>query len=66
VAALADAWLTACHPVKNAVPLLYPGTTALVIGAGGLGHITRSTLSTPWTTSTPDAFMAAEFSYQVE
>jgi NAD+-dependent secondary alcohol dehydrogenase Adh1 len=39
VAALADAGLTAYHAVKNAVPLLYPGTTALVIGAGGLGHI---------------------------
>jgi NAD+-dependent secondary alcohol dehydrogenase Adh1 len=39
VAALADAGLTAYHAVKKAVPLLYPGTTALVIGAGGLGHI---------------------------
>jgi NAD+-dependent secondary alcohol dehydrogenase Adh1 len=39
VAALADAGLTAYHAVKNAVLLLYPGTTALVIGAGGLGHI---------------------------
>lgn len=39
VAALADAGLTAYHAVKKAVPLLYPGTTALVIGAGGIGHI---------------------------
>ena len=39
IAALADAGLTAYHAVKKAVPLLYPGTTALVIGAGGLGHI---------------------------
>jgi len=39
VAALADAGLTAYHAVKKAVPLLYPGTVALVIGAGGLGHI---------------------------
>jgi NAD+-dependent secondary alcohol dehydrogenase Adh1 len=39
VAALADAGLTAYHAVKKAVPQLYPGTRALVIGAGGLGHI---------------------------
>ncbi|HET6918923.1 MAG TPA: NAD(P)-dependent alcohol dehydrogenase [Jiangellaceae bacterium] len=39
VAALADAGLTAYHAVKKAVPLLYPGTRAVVIGAGGLGHI---------------------------
>jgi NAD+-dependent secondary alcohol dehydrogenase Adh1 len=39
VAALADAGLTAYHAVKKAAPLLYPGTTAVVIGAGGLGHI---------------------------
>lgn len=39
VAALADAGLTAYHAVRKAVPLLYPGTTAIVLGAGGLGHI---------------------------
>jgi NAD+-dependent secondary alcohol dehydrogenase Adh1 len=39
VAALADAGITAYHAVKKAIPLLYPGTTAVVIGAGGLGHI---------------------------
>jgi NAD+-dependent secondary alcohol dehydrogenase Adh1 len=39
IAALADAGLTAYHAVKKAAPLLYPGTTAVVIGAGGLGHI---------------------------
>jgi NAD+-dependent secondary alcohol dehydrogenase Adh1 len=39
VAALADAGITAYHAVRKAVPLLYPGTTAVVIGAGGLGHI---------------------------
>ncbi len=39
VAALADAGLTAYHAVRKAVPLLYPGTTVIVIGAGGLGHI---------------------------
>ncbi|CAN5339949.1 NAD(P)-dependent alcohol dehydrogenase [soil metagenome] len=39
VAAMADAGLTAYHAAKKAVPLLYPGTRAVVIGAGGLGHI---------------------------
>ena len=39
IAALADAGLTAIHAVKKAMPVLEPGTTAVVIGAGGLGHI---------------------------
>jgi len=39
VAALADAGITAYHAVRKAVPVLYPGTTAVVQGAGGLGHI---------------------------
>jgi NAD+-dependent secondary alcohol dehydrogenase Adh1 len=39
IAALADAGLTAYHAVRKSVPLLYAGTKALVIGAGGLGHI---------------------------
>ena len=39
VAALADAGITAYHAVRKAIPLLYPGTTAVIIGAGGLGHI---------------------------
>ena len=39
VAALADAGLTAYHAAKKARAILYPGTRALVIGAGGLGHI---------------------------
>ncbi|MCE7002860.1 NAD(P)-dependent alcohol dehydrogenase [Kibdelosporangium philippinense] len=39
VAALADAGITAYHAVRKAVPLLYPGTTCVVNGAGGLGHI---------------------------
>jgi NAD+-dependent secondary alcohol dehydrogenase Adh1 len=44
VAALADAGLTAYHAVRKAVPLLYAGTHAVVIGAGGLGHIGLQTL----------------------
>jgi NAD+-dependent secondary alcohol dehydrogenase Adh1 len=39
IAALADAGLTAIHAVKKAIPVLGPGTHAVVIGAGGLGHI---------------------------
>jgi NAD+-dependent secondary alcohol dehydrogenase Adh1 len=39
VAALADAGLTAYHAAKKAAPLLHPGSTCVVMGAGGLGHI---------------------------
>jgi NAD+-dependent secondary alcohol dehydrogenase Adh1 len=39
IAALADAGLTAIHAVKKAIPVLTAGTSAVVIGAGGLGHI---------------------------
>jgi NAD+-dependent secondary alcohol dehydrogenase Adh1 len=39
VAALADAGLTAQHAVRKAVPLLPATARAVVIGAGGLGHI---------------------------
>jgi len=39
VAALADAGITAYHAVRKAVPLLHPGATTVVQGAGGLGHI---------------------------
>jgi NAD+-dependent secondary alcohol dehydrogenase Adh1 len=39
IAALADAGLTAYHAVKKAASVLHPGTRAVVIGAGGLGHI---------------------------
>ena len=39
IAALADAGLTAIHAVKKAIPVLTAGTRAVVIGAGGLGHI---------------------------
>ena len=39
VAALADAGLTAYHAVSKAVPALGPGSSAVAVGAGGLGHI---------------------------
>jgi NAD+-dependent secondary alcohol dehydrogenase Adh1 len=45
VAALADAGITAYHAVRKAVPSLYPGTAAVVQGAGGLGHIGIQTLA---------------------
>ncbi|WAM19137.1 NAD(P)-dependent alcohol dehydrogenase [Rhodococcus sp. JS3073] len=50
VAALADAGITAYHAVRKAIPLLHPGTTAVVQGAGGLGHIGIQALAA--TTST--------------
>lgn len=45
VAALADAGLTAYHAVRKAADVLFPGTHAVVIGAGGLGHIGIQTLA---------------------
>ena len=39
VAALADAGLTAYHAVAKAARVLRPGDVAVMIGAGGLGHI---------------------------
>jgi NAD+-dependent secondary alcohol dehydrogenase Adh1 len=39
VAALADAGLTAYHAVSKAIPALGPGSSAVAVGAGGLGHI---------------------------
>src|SRR6202007_2651714 len=45
VAPLADAGITAYHAARRAIPLLYPGTTTVIIGAGGLGHIGIQCLS---------------------
>jgi NAD+-dependent secondary alcohol dehydrogenase Adh1 len=39
VAALADAGLTAYHAARKAAKVLRPGDKAVLIGAGGLGHI---------------------------
>ncbi|MFK0117680.1 NAD(P)-dependent alcohol dehydrogenase [Streptomyces sp. NPDC090994] len=36
---LTDAGLTPYHAVKKSLPKLGPGSTAVVIGAGGLGHV---------------------------
>jgi alcohol dehydrogenase, propanol-preferring len=38
-APLSDAALTPYHAIKRALPLLHPGSTAVVIGVGGLGHL---------------------------
>src|SRR5439155_23895792 len=66
VAALADAGITAYHAVRKAIPLLYPGTTCVVIGAGGLGHIGIQCLAALTATKVivvdrnPDALKLAE------
>ena len=66
VAALADAGITAYHAVRKAVPLLYPGTVCVVIGAGGLGHIGIQCLGAMTATTVvvvdrnPDALKLAE------
>jgi NAD+-dependent secondary alcohol dehydrogenase Adh1 len=66
VAALADAGITAYHAVRKAISLLYPGTTAVLIGAGGLGHIGIQALSALTATRivvvdrNPDALKLAE------
>ena len=39
VAPHSDAGLTAYHAVRRLAPLASPGTTAVVIGVGGVGHI---------------------------
>jgi propanol-preferring alcohol dehydrogenase len=38
-APLTDAALTPYHAIKRSMPLLLPGSTAVVVGAGGLGHM---------------------------
>lgn len=38
-APLSDAALTPYHAIKRALPILTPGTTTLVLGVGGLGHM---------------------------
>jgi NAD+-dependent secondary alcohol dehydrogenase Adh1 len=45
-AGLADGGLAAYRAVKRSVPFLPPGSTAVVVGAGGLGHIAIQLLRT--------------------
>ncbi len=61
VAALADAGLTAYHAVRKAVPMLYPGSTVTMIGAGGLGHIGLQCL----TAMTPARILVVDKSEEV-
>jgi propanol-preferring alcohol dehydrogenase len=44
-APLTDAGLTPYHAITRALPLLGPGSTAVVIGVGGLGHLGVQILS---------------------
>ncbi len=44
-APLTDAGLTPYHAIKRSLPLLGAGSTAVVIGAGGLGHMAVQLLS---------------------
>jgi NAD+-dependent secondary alcohol dehydrogenase Adh1 len=39
VAPHSDAGITAYHALKKLIPLMLPGTTTVVLGAGGVGHI---------------------------
>lgn len=45
-APLTDAALTPYHAIKRSLPLLVPGSTVVVIGAGGLGHLAVQLLRT--------------------
>jgi NAD+-dependent secondary alcohol dehydrogenase Adh1 len=56
IAALADAGLTAIHAVKKALPMAGAGTRTVVIGAGGLGHISIQCL----TAMTPTEIVAVD------
>ncbi|MFF8960612.1 NAD(P)-dependent alcohol dehydrogenase [Streptomyces sp. NPDC014894] len=38
-ATMTDAGLTSYHAVKRSLPKLIPGSTAVVVGVGGLGHL---------------------------
>src|SRR2546430_7715157 len=39
VSGVGDRGIAAYPPARKVIPLLYPGTTCVLIGAGGLGHI---------------------------
>ncbi len=45
-APLTDAGLTPYHAIKRSLALLVPGSTAVVMGAGGLGHLAIQLLRT--------------------
>jgi D-arabinose 1-dehydrogenase-like Zn-dependent alcohol dehydrogenase len=51
LAPYADAGITSYHAVKKLAPLLYPGSSAVVIGVGGLGHFAIKLLKVMTTAS---------------
>jgi propanol-preferring alcohol dehydrogenase len=55
-APLTDAGLTPYHAIKRSLPLLGPGSTTVVIGAGGLGHMAIQILAA----CTPTAVVAVD------
>jgi propanol-preferring alcohol dehydrogenase len=65
-APLTDAGLTPYHAIKRSLALLVPGSTALVIGVGGLGHMAIQILRAVSATQvialdqSPDALALAE------
>jgi propanol-preferring alcohol dehydrogenase len=58
-APLSDAALTSYHAIKRSRHLLGPGSTAVVIGAGGLGQMAIQVLRTPSAATTIVAFDTA-------
>lgn len=59
-APLTDAALTPYHAIKSALPILLPGSSAVVIGVGGLGHLAVQIL----TTLTPARVIAVDLSQE--
>jgi propanol-preferring alcohol dehydrogenase len=65
-APLTDAGLTPYHAIRRSWPKLVPGSTAVVIGAGGLGHVAIQILKATTATrvitvdTNPDALRLAE------
>jgi propanol-preferring alcohol dehydrogenase len=59
-APLTDAGLTPYHAIKRALPKLVPGSTAVVIGVGGLGHMAVQLLRA----LSPAAIVAVDISEQ--
>jgi propanol-preferring alcohol dehydrogenase len=59
-APLTDAALTPYHAIKRALPILRPGSAAVVIGVGGLGHLAVQILAA----LTPARVIAVDLSQQ--
>jgi propanol-preferring alcohol dehydrogenase len=59
-APLTDAALTPYHAIKGALPILTPGSAAVVIGVGGLGHLAVQILAA----LTPSRVIAVDLSQE--